>query len=266
VTAKVRLVALAASVALSACATLRGAAPPPAPAPPATIASAPRGDEVEDAAEPAPAPAAEPEPAPAPTPVETTWRAPSFDAPRSAPTASEERLRARIVRMARALLGRRLKTDCSGFVLRIMREARVAVTLPTAPSRSESLYRASRAVDAPRPGDLAFFDNTYDRNHDRRANDRFTHVGLVEKVDGTTVTLIHRAVHGVERLRMDLAHPDDPDANDRLRFQRRGDAPGTRYLAGELFAAFGELLGGEFTRMLQASRTTGTGRRHPARR
>jgi hypothetical protein len=121
-------------------------------------------------------------------------------------------------------------------------------------------------VDAPLPGDAAFFHDTYDRNRDRRANDRFTHVGLVEKVDGTAIVLIHRSVHGVERLRMDLARPDDPDANDRLRFQRRGDAPGTRYLAGELFAAFGELLGGEFTRMLQASRAAGTGGRHPARR
>jgi hypothetical protein len=205
------------------------------------------------------------------------WRAPAFgeDVLTTAPTGDVappdigeplDPVRARIVRVAGSLVGKRLRTDCSGFVLRVLHDAGVSVSLVPARSRSESLYRASRPVETPRPGDLAFFDNTYDRNHDRRANDRFTHVGLVESVDGSAVVLVHRAVHGVERLRMDLAHPDDPEANDRLRFQRRGDAPGTRYLAGELFAAFGELLGGEFTRMLQASRTPATGARHPATR
>jgi probable lipoprotein NlpC len=261
VTAEIRLAALAALLALSACATL-GAAVPPPPEPAVAIAATP----ADEGARPEP----EPEAVAARAVPEAVWEPPAFDArgavPSTARAASEERARARIVRAARALVGRRLKTDCSGFVLRVMREARVPVRLGTAPSRSESLFRASRVVEAPRPGDLAFFHDTYDRNHDRRANDRFTHVGLVEEVDGTALVLVHRAVHGVERLRMDLARPDDPDANDRLRFQRRSDAPGTRYLAGELFAAFGELLGGEFTRMLQASRTSGSDQRHPARR
>jgi hypothetical protein len=88
----------------------------------------------------------------------------------------------------------------------------------------------------------------------------------VERVEGTTVFFLHRSRKGVERARMDLSRPDDPAANDLLRARRRGDPRGTRYLTGELFAAFGELLEGEFTRMLQASRAAETGERHPAAR
>ena len=36
-----------------------------------------------------------------------------------------------------------------------------------------------------------------------------------------------------------LAHPDDPETNDPVRVRTRRDPPGTRYLTGELFAAFG---------------------------
>ena len=158
------------------------------------------------------------------------------------------------------------RLDCSGFVLRVYRDAGLAVRLTPARSRSESLWRAGRKVEVPRPGDLAFFHDTYDRNHDRRADDRFTHVAIVEAVDGSEITLLHRVARGVERLRMDLARPSDPEVNDPVRFRRRGDAPGTRYLAGELFAAFGALLEGEFTQMLQARRAAVSGARHPATR
>jgi hypothetical protein len=260
-----RIAAALASLALiSACAIARRDTPAALAPPPAAGATAEPPD---DAGAPARG-------------GEQAWRAPAFGerAPVAGPDAPPrdvtppgtgaplDPVRARIIRSAGALVGKRLRTDCSGFVLRVLRDAGVSVRLAPARSRSESLYLASRPVETPRPGDLAFFDNTYDRNRDRRANDRFTHVGFVESVEGSAVVLVHRAVHGVERLRMDLEHRDDPESNDRLRFQRRGDAPGTRYLAGELFAAFGELLGGEFTRMLQASRTSATGARHPATR
>ena len=203
------------------------------------------------------------------------WLAPDF-APEVPPPAGEAAeppddparaaVRARVLEAARALLGTRFRGDCSGYVLHALRAAGVGVQLGPGASRSESLYRASRPVETPHPGALAFFHDSYDRDRDRRLDDRFTHVALVERVEGTTVFLLHRARKRVERARMDLARPEDPGANDRLRARRRGDPRGTRYLTGELFAAFGELLDGEFTRMLQASRAAETGERHPATR
>lgn len=97
-----------------------------------------------------------------------------------------------------------------------------------------------------RPGDLVFFDNTWDFNGDGRINDPLTHIGVVERIgaDGTVV-FISRVAGAVERYRMNLAHPhihrgeDGRILNDYLRRKNGHDTEGTGYLTGELFAAFG---------------------------
>ena len=161
--------------------------------------------------------------------------------PLAPPEAEPEhpRLRERIVSAARVLLGQPFRGDCSGFVLSLLRKAGIQAALPPARSRSESLYLGGERVEAPRAGDLAFFHDTYDRNHDGRLNDRWTHVALVEKVEGELVWLLHRGIHGIERIRMDLARPSDRSSNDRLRIPRRNEPPGTRHLSGELFSGYG---------------------------
>jgi peptidoglycan DL-endopeptidase CwlO len=175
--------------------------------------------------------------------------------------------RARLVGAARRRVGEPFRGDCSGFVLAALRDARVRVPpLPAARSRSASLWLACRPVEKPRPGDLAFFHDTYDRDRDGRLDDRFTHVAVVERVEGRRVVLVHRNGSRVERLRMSLDRPGDADQNDVLRVKRRGDAPGTRYLAGELFAAFGALLGDTATPKLQAGHGAVDSVRHPASR
>jgi hypothetical protein len=174
------------------------------------------------------------------------------------------RARAQLVAAARRHLGRRFRGDCSGFVLQAFREVGFRVSPQgTTSSMSEALFNASRAVAIPRPGDLAFFHDTYDRNRNHRADDPFTHVGLVETVEWPAVVVIHRSGTRIERLRMDLSRPEDEAANDPVRLRRQGDAPGTRYLAAELLTAFGALLGGEFTQMLQAGRAAVAPAVHP---
>jgi hypothetical protein len=96
---------------------------------------------------------------------------------------------------------------------------------------------------SPQPGDLAFFHDTHDRNHNGRLDDPFTHVALVEKVEGTQVTLIHRGGQGVARLRLDLRHRHSARLNSWLRVKRSDDPPGTRYLAGELLTGFARVPG-----------------------
>ena len=142
------------------------------------------------------------------------WRAPEFAAPEDEPAAGTEAedpelqaVRARLVDAARALVGKRFRGDCSAFVLHAFREAGVRVQLGPGVSRSELLYRASRPLESPQPGALAFFHDSYDRDRDRRLDDRFTHVALVERVEGSSVLLLHRASTGVERARMDLRVP-----------------------------------------------------------
>lgn len=108
------------------------------------------------------------------------------------------------------------------------------------------IHRRARKAGAlhkrtPRPGDLVFFRETYDRNRDGLRNDGLTHVGVVEKVerDGTVV-FVHRGSKGVARARMNLRSPavravEGRVLNDYIR--ARSDTS-RAYLTGELFAGY----------------------------
>jgi hypothetical protein len=110
------------------------------------------------------------------------------------------------------------------------------------------IYRRARGLgavrrDRPRPGDIAFFRETYDRNRDGRRNDGLTHVAIVEKVepDGQLL-LVHRGSKGVARTRMNLKQPTvhrqkrgGAVVNDYLRAASRQQRA---YLTAELFAGF----------------------------
>jgi hypothetical protein len=100
------------------------------------------------------------------------------------------------------------------------------------------------------PGDLVFFDNTWDYNRDGLVNDRLTHVGIVERQEGDgTVVFISRVAGAIERYRINLALPhvhrtaEGRILNDYIRRKDLDDPPGTAYLTGELFAAFGSQTG-----------------------
>ncbi len=154
----------------------------------------------------------------------------------------------------RALLvgGRRYPNECTGLVRAVY--ARHGVDLfaeantSTGSNGVAAIWRFVRmhgAIhrDNPRPGDLVFFSETYDRNRDGRVNDGLTHVGIVERAfpDGT-VHVIHRIAGLVVRYSMNLgsAHqrkdPTGQIVNDWLRM---GKPP---KLAGELFSGYGTLV------------------------
>jgi hypothetical protein len=160
--------------------------------------------------------------------------------------------RAAVVEQAVHQIGRQHvrgdRSDCAGFVRAAFRAAGLSIAIsPAAASASQGMALAveGRLHAAPLPGDLAFFHDTYDRNHDGALGDPFSHVALVESAgaDGH-VSLIHFGSHGVKRLILDLSRPSVHREgafvfNDYLRVRRAGDPPGTRYLAGELLAGFG---------------------------
>ncbi|MFP2928509.1 CHAP domain-containing protein [Pyxidicoccus sp. 3LG] len=148
-------------------------------------------------------------------------------------------------------LGGGVPNDCSGFVRLAYLAAGidlVAHGFLAGENAVSAIFR--RALDvgvvhhqSPRPGDLVFFRETYDRNRDGRRNDGMTHIGVVEGVDAEgTVTFIHRGGKGVARGRLNLSAPTrhqlgqgGPVLNDFIRPAAKGSRA---YLAGELFAAF----------------------------
>ena len=95
------------------------------------------------------------------------------------------------------------------------------------------------------PGDLVFFDNTWDFNRDGKVNDPLTHIGIVERQDPNgTVIFISRVADAIERYHMNLSQPhvhktsDGRVLNDYLRRKNVADPADTGYLSGELFAQF----------------------------
>ncbi|HEX4620415.1 MAG TPA: CHAP domain-containing protein [Myxococcaceae bacterium] len=140
--------------------------------------------------------------------------------------------------------------ECTGFVRLAYWQVGVELLGPEALARDNgvtAIYRHAAALGAlhvgvPRPGDLVFFVETYDRNHDGLRNDGLTHVGIVKSVepDGT-VLFVHRVSGGVKESRLNLHHPRQMEGpqgerwNDIIRGASRRDRA---YLTGELFAAY----------------------------
>jgi hypothetical protein len=171
--------------------------------------------------------------APAPPPPSRT------EVNAAAPKRTTPGPRARLVAAARRQLGQRFRGDCSAFVRHVYAEARVPLRLaPRARSGTEAIVRPLERAKRPRPGDVAWFHRTHDRERPGKGRNLYTHIGVVERVRGARVTLIHRSNAGVERLELHLGRPADPELNDALRRRKRGDPPGQRYLAGQLIAGF----------------------------
>jgi len=137
--------------------------------------------------------------------------------------------------------------DCSGMVMAAYAKADEALV-----GNSKALWEQAKEAGLlhkrkePALGDVAFFDNTYDRNRNGRRDDRLTHVAVVEEVapDGT-ITLVHLGSKGVVRILMNLHHPGDrADAdgqkiNSYLRASSGKD--GGKVLSGDLWVGFGSL-------------------------
>lgn len=152
--------------------------------------------------------------------------------------------------------GRSYPHDCGGLVMATYQAENrpLEALLTSAKSEKNSVLALYQAMErrgwlhhhkVPTIGDLVFFDNTFDRNHDGSANDPLTHVGIVEGVDANgTISIIHHARGGVLRTKMNLFQPHlrrDPKTHAVLNhFLRQGasDRRSQKRLTGELFRAF----------------------------
>jgi len=156
----------------------------------------------------------------------------------------------RTARTAEEQLGRPVagfRDDCSGYVSAVMS----AHGLET-DGRVITIYERAVANDAihwdlaPIAGDLVFFDDTHDRNHNGRLDDDLTHIGIVLDVepDGTVV-FGHAGLssgRGIGRLNLytpgQRYNADGDVINSVLRSPTAWDPDGTVHLAGDLFAGF----------------------------
>jgi hypothetical protein len=152
--------------------------------------------------------------------------------------------------------GRSFNDDCSGFVRASFSAVDVDL-FALAPERPGEngvrlihgfveRYGFLHQGPMPLPGDLVFFDDTWDRNRNGVLDDPLTHVAIVESIEpGGTFVVLHRSNRGVVREPMNLSRPHDhKDEHGRvvnawLRGKLRGEAPDTPHLMGELFAGFG---------------------------
>ena len=106
---------------------------------------------------------------------------------------------------------------------------------------AHGLYYPADPRLLPAPGDLVFFDNTFDRNGDRRWNDELTHLAMVTATSGDgTISYVHNHIRrGVVIEQMNLLHPDAVPPNAAMR-QRGAPRDGTgRWLASHLVRGFG---------------------------
>jgi hypothetical protein len=139
------------------------------------------------------------------------------------------------------------RDDCSGYVCAVY--AKVGIPIDGSVKQIWDRAQEAGAIHhrkIPNPGDIAFFDNTYDANHNRKLDDFFSHMALVLQVyDDGTILLAHGgSSHGRTTLLMNLQEPDvhrredGREVNDYLRRATKRDRRGTKYLASQLWRGF----------------------------
>lgn len=153
--------------------------------------------------------------------------------------------------------GRRFRYDCTGTILAahyaagIDLEKRFREYTGNGVAR---LYKLARAEDllagdrTPRPGDILFWDNTYDRNGDEAWNDPLTHAGIVVRAypDGRIDYVHHNYREGIVVARMNLSSPDTHHrdgtlVNSPMRMKSHRHLAPSKWLSSHLYRTSGRL-------------------------
>ena len=192
----------------------------------------------------------------------TTFPQPKPVSNKSLSNLNTPQARKRIAKAAAKAVGKRglrvkkqhYRPDCSGTARAIYAQAGI-------PLRGRSEFHGENGVSIlyrivaqhgalhrsqPLPGDLLFFNATYDRSGNGRFDDPLTHVGVVENVlkDGTVV-FVHHLRNSIVRSRMNLQHPRwrrHPKTSQRLNHElRRESRVGESATTAQLFAAYGRV-------------------------
>ncbi|MBN2510008.1 MAG: CHAP domain-containing protein [Spirochaetales bacterium] len=149
--------------------------------------------------------------------------------------------------------GRSFTFDCTGVVLACYYYAGIDLTLAfpdytgNGVSRIYNYLKDNRltyTTQSPEPGDIIFWDNTYDRNADGKENDPLTHMGMVVHTDGEgQISYIHANYRkGIVFEQMNLTRPDVYMEGTRIinsPMRMKGQKPSPRWLSSHLVKSFG---------------------------
>lgn len=157
-----------------------------------------------------------------------------------------------IASAARRLVGAKrppggFRDDCSGFVSAILTASGIPMDGNTAQLYDVASREGLLHHDPiPTIGDLAFFDNTHDRNENRQWDDARTHIAVVVDVepDGTILLAHHGSERALVRMNLLPEHIQQHEGEDGrlynsyLRRKSLSDGKWEMNLTGELWAAF----------------------------
>lgn len=153
--------------------------------------------------------------------------------------------------------GRTFRKDCTGTVLAIYWYAGIDLVSPLSRYSGNGVKRLYSYLEdlnllyspeLPAPGDIVFWDDTYDRNEDGKVNDPYTHAGVVvsRAGDGTVRYIHYNYRRGIVVERMNLYRPHVHSVkrngervvlNSPMRM--RGSPKYDKTLASELIRSFG---------------------------
>ncbi len=169
-------------------------------------------------------------------------------------------LRQNIVKAAKQYAQKKnIRIDCSGLILKIFKKNNVTIfkkqaVIPPGANGVKIIYatlkkynKIFKTQQKAQLGDLIFFNNTYDKNKNKRFDDNLTHIAIiVDKKRNGLITYIHKSskgiVYGYMNLRQKTKHKyNSKIINSYIRRKRRSDSRYTKHLAGELFISFGTI-------------------------
>lgn len=134
--------------------------------------------------------------------------------------------------------GKKFNLDCSGVVMAVYYRSGIDLQsyiktytgggvqrLYAFMNDEQLLYKQPQLA----PGDMLFWDNTYDKNDDGKKNDTLTHVGMVVYADeeGNIQYIHHNYRLGIVLAKMNLLDPDNLEMNSPMRAKgaEKGHAP-----------------------------------------
>lgn len=146
--------------------------------------------------------------------------------------------------------GRKFSMDCSGVVSAVYWKAGIDLQVAYPLYTGNGVTRIYRYLedekllykpDNPAPGDIIFWDNSYDKNDNGKADDELTHIGMVVSVssDGDVTYIHHDYMSGVIFANMYPPDPSDRSRNSGMRMQSLGPTPDGKSTSGDLYRKAG---------------------------